>query len=84
MRLATEWEMKYPKFLIADAAIGDDRIYVVHLHFPRFIGECLPVGATGVEIKPDFIDDPKGESPSAMARLLREAGEFYLSEVEEE
>jgi hypothetical protein len=73
-----------PKFLIADDGSNDDeaRDFVVHLHYPRFVMEIVEN-----ECRPVFIDDEKlfidltlkeGKEPAMiLARLMREAGDFY-------
>lgn len=80
MRLTTIFEQKFPKFLIGDSA---DRTFVMHLHFPQFVGEVIE-GQVGVTITPTFIDDPNGLSGEELARLMREAGDFYQFEIERE
>ena len=82
----TEWD-GLPKFIIGDD--GDDRDFVVHLHYPRFVMEFH-----GNQGEPLFIDD-EGEfiqaeltarrKPEAtLARLMREAGEFFAEQMERE
>ena len=88
MRATTIFEQKFPKFLIGDSA--DDRTFVIHLHHPQFVGEVLESGGLpcsddgGVEIAATFIDDPAGLSAPEMAALMRQAGDFYQSEIERE
>ena len=79
MKIATEFERAYPKWLIGDSA--DDRVFVIHLHWPRFVGEVLEDGSTAARIEPLFIDEPDGMSAPELARLMRQAGEFYQSEM---
>lgn len=79
---------RFPKFLMADGG-GEDapRMFVIHCHWPRFIMEFDL--ATG-EGKPLFIDPESdyianelanGREPAiSLARLLREAGEFFMSQ----
>jgi len=73
------FEQKFPKFLIADSA--DDRTFVVHLHYPRFVGVVVEEYAAGVRIEPEFIDDPEPDA-AALASLMRQAGDFYMDEIE--
>jgi hypothetical protein len=88
MRATTVFEQRFPKFLIGDSA--DDRTFVIHLHHPQFVGEVQETGVMpcsdggGVEIKAEFIDDPAGITASELATLMRQAGDFYLSEIERE
>ena len=79
----TNWnETNWPRFIIGDSP--DDRTFVIHLHHPRFVGE-VDEGDDGYErIKPAFIDDIDSMDGSAIARLMREAGDFYISEIERE
>lgn len=82
MRATTEFEQKYPKFVIADSA--DDRVFVIHLHHPRFIGEVKEHYLAAVNIEPDFFDPPDGMEATEMATLMRQAGDFYMSETDRE
>ena len=71
---------KFPKFLIGDS---EDRTFIIHLHHPRLIAELI-VGENGDEsFDPTFIDEPIKSSP-ALAKLMREVGEFYIDEIERE
>ena len=73
------WEMKFPKFLI-----GDDpgRTFIVHLHFPRFVAELVEVDENETFV-PAWFDEPPTD-PSYLARLMREAADFYIQEIERE
>ena len=83
MKALTEWD-GLPKFIIGDD--GDDRDFVVHLHYPRFVMEF-----DGNQGKPLFIDSEEdfmrdelaaGREPSStLARLMREAGEFFAEQM---
>ena len=86
MKPLTEWD-GLPKFIIGDD--GDDRNFVVHLHYSRFVMEFH-----GNQGEPLFIDD-EGEfiqaelsarrKPEAtLATLMREAGEFFTEQMERE
>jgi hypothetical protein len=80
MKPLTEWD-KLPKFLIGDS--DDDRVFVIHLHYPRFVAEVVEQGVTGtVSMEPLWIDKPDDLSASEGARLMREAGDFYAAEIE--
>jgi hypothetical protein len=79
MRIATEFERTFPKWLIGDSA--DDRIFVIHLHWPRFVGEVLEDNSPATRIEPTFIDGPGGLTAPELARLMRQAGDFYLNEI---
>jgi len=72
--------MELPKFLIADD--GEDRDFVIHCHYPRFIMEFDDAGVG----TPIWIDTPiyapdKGEPALQGARLMSEAGEFFHGQV---
>lgn len=82
MRHTTVFEIKFPKFLIADSA--DDRTFVVHLHPPQFVGEVTGEHPDAIKIEPTFIDDPQSLSAVEVARLMRAAGDFYLEEIDRE
>lgn len=73
-----------PKFLVADA---DERDFVIHCHYPRFIIEYI--GARG---EPIFIDSEAEyiknelahdrEPAASIARLMREAGDFFMDQTD--
>lgn len=72
--------MKLPKFLIADD--GADREFVIHNHWPRFIVEFVQgVGTPHFwDSEAEIIDAElkAGREPATLlARLMREAGDFY-------
>lgn len=63
-----------PAWLVADDGGGDDaRDFVIHCHAPRFFMEFLV--SEGVTT---WIDDPPVDA-ALVARLMREAGDFYAS-----
>lgn len=69
-----------PKFLIADD--GEDRVFIIHCHYPRLIIEMKP----GLSSAPLWIDSPifdpaLGEPSSQSARLMRQAGDFFAREM---
>lgn len=78
-------DLKLPKWLIADD--GGDRDFVIHCHWPRFIMEYDSAGMG----TPLFLDSEKeiielerqaGREPTVLiARLMREAGEFFLEQL---
>lgn len=69
-----------PKFIIGDSP--DGRVFVVHLHKPRLLLEASEPGdnLSCVEI---YEAEVPADS-AAMAKLMREAGQFYQSEIEQE
>lgn len=80
-------ENKLPEWLIADD--GEDRDFVIHLHYPRFIVEMLEDGQGKVILEIDPMAEvinaelKAGREPAALlARLLRKAGEFFQREIE--
>lgn len=79
MTMSSEFE-SLPKFLIADD--GDERNFVVHCHYPRFIMEFNANGrGTPIWIDQPLFDPPyeRAEEPAVLvARLMREAGDFYM------
>ena len=78
-----QWnETDWPQFLIGDSP--DERTFVVHLHHPRFVGEVEENDDGTESIRPTFIDDIDGMDAAAIARLMREAGDFYVGEIERE
>lgn len=77
-----------PKFLICDD--GDDRDFVLHCHFPRLLIEFAEnesekiEGSVVMEIDPlsAFITtemDSGREPAQSMARIMREAGDFFFA-----
>jgi hypothetical protein len=84
MKPLPEWDA-LPKFIIADD--GDDRDFIVHLHYPRFVIEYH-----GTKGEPLFIDD-EGEFTQSeltarrkpeitLSRLVDEAREFFIEQTE--
>ena len=73
------WESKFPKFLIGDSP---DRTFVIHLHRPRFVAELIEDGEDEA-FEPYWIDEPPTDA-SYLASLMREAGDFYIEEIERE
>lgn len=79
-----------PKFIIGDDGNPDDdeaRDFVIHTEPPRFVLEILSDGEgvpTFLESERDFIANElaNGKEPAAtLARIMREAHEFYLEAV---
>lgn len=72
-----------PKFLVADD--GGDRDFVVHCHYPKFIMEYIEDRGTPIflDSQSDFIANEisAGREPAqSLARLMREAGEFFMEQ----
>ena len=74
------FESKFPKFIIGDT---EDRTFVVHLHSPKFIAEIIVAEDGSETFDPTFIEPP-GNDASALAKLMREVGDFYIEEIERE
>lgn len=85
--------MSLPKFLIADS--GDDRTFIIHLESPRLLLEAIEEDpdqaklevAEWLESERDFIANElaNGREPAqTLARVMREAGDFYVAELERE
>ena len=84
MKLLTDWDA-LPKFIIGDD--GDDRDFVVHLHYPRFVVEF-----NGTKGEPLFIDDEgefiqselsaRRKPETTLSLLMSEAGEFFAEQTE--
>jgi hypothetical protein len=80
MRPTAEWD-RLPRFINGNAA--DDRTFVLHLHWPRFLAEIFEDDSCDLG-KPLWIDEPEGMSEADLAKLLREAGDFYTNEADRE
>lgn len=80
MKTLGDWD-KLPKFIVGDSA--GDRTFVAHLHWPRFLAEIYDEDVSIVG-KPLWIDEPEGMSETDLAKLLREAGDFYTAETDRE
>jgi len=80
MRPTTEWD-SLPRFIVGDAP--DDRTFVLHLHWPRFLAEVYEDDSC-VLGKPLWIDEPEGMSETDLAKLMREADDFYTAEADRE
>ena len=74
------FEAKFPKFIIGDT---EDQTFVVHLHSPKFIAELIESEDGSETFDPTFIDEPIKDA-SAIAKLMREVGDFYIEEIERE
>ena len=75
----TEWsDSDWPQFIIGGT---ESRDFVVHLHHPRFIGEVCENIDLSQSIKPTFIDSVDSVDAPTMARLMREAGDYYAQEL---
>ena len=74
------FEAKFPKFIIGDT---EDRTFVVHLHSPKLIAEIIVAEDGSETFDPTFIDEPIKDA-SALAKLMREVGDFYIEEIERE
>jgi len=70
-------EEDWPKFIMGDDPAG--KVYVTHLHHPRFVGK-VEEDDTGATITPHWIDEPELDAP-AIAKLMREAGDFLTEEI---
>jgi hypothetical protein len=73
-----------PKFLFADGG-GDvyaRRHFVIHCHYPRFIMEFKKGRGTPRWIDQPIFDPDLGEPANQCARLLRQAGEFFGTELD--
>lgn len=82
-----------PKWLIGDSA--DERTFVIHLHYPRFILEVRENYPAATELVPVMWIDNQIEYASgelamnrepaqSMTKLMREAGDFYMAEIDRE
>ena len=86
MPIASTDRESLPKFLIADDG-SSERDFVVHCHYPSFILEFIADQAV-----PYFVDSEEGfiateraagrEAAATLARLMREAGDFFSEAVE--
>lgn len=66
-----------PKFLICDSHEEPEREFVLHTHFPRFLAEVI-----GDKIEPiQYYDEMNGIPVQQLARLMSEAGDWYVNEI---
>jgi hypothetical protein len=86
MKPLSEWDA-LPKFIIGDD--GDDRDFIVHLHYPRFVmefhgrkGEPLFIDDEGEFIQSEVIARRKPDV--TLALLIDEAREFFAEQFERE
>ena len=75
--------MNLPKFLYAEDLEGD-REFVIHNHWPRFIMEFVDGQGTPHLWDPEAevikMELAAGREPAAtLARLMREAGDFFVA-----
>lgn len=67
-----------PKFVIADSA--DERTFILHCHWPRFLAEVSEPDGEEITVVDWYDAGPADEV--LLARLMREAGDFWLAEAE--
>ena len=78
----SDWnDSDWPRFLIGDT---ETRTFVVHLHRPRFVAEVVRRGPDTEGMQPTFIDTIDSMDAAAIARLMREAGDWYVRQIEKE
>ena len=88
MPLTSNDRESLPKFLIADDG-ASERDFVVHCHYPTLILEFLEDQAVPyfIDSEEEFIaaERAAGREPGdTLARLIREAGDFYSNAVKPE
>lgn len=69
-----------PKFLIADSSQEQEKIYVVHTQYPKFI---LEVTEEEIEWWDEIDENEESENVNEIEKLISEAFQFYDSEMEE-
>ena len=67
-----------PKFILGDNTVFPNAIYVIHTEFPRFI---INLENDEVEWFEDFDADDQEELETETENAIKEASEFYDSEV---
>jgi len=67
-----------PKFILGDNTAFPNAIYVIHTEFPRFI---INLENDEVEWFEDFDADDQEELETETENAIKEASEFYDSEV---
>jgi len=67
-----------PKFILGDNTACPNAIYVIHTEFPRFI---INLENDEVEWFEDFDADDQEELETETENAIKEASEFYDSEV---
>lgn len=70
--------MSLPKFILGDNTEFPNAIYVIHTEFPRFI---INLENDAVEWFEDFDADDQEELETETENAIKEATEFYDSEV---
>ena len=88
MPLTSNSRESLPKFLIADDG-SSERDFVVHCHYPTLILEFIEDQAVPyfIDSEDEFIASERagGREPGdTLARLIREAGDFYSDAVKDE
>lgn len=67
-----------PKFLLADSSSYNDRLYVIHTEYPRFI---LNVVNDNMHWLEEFDEEDKNVLESESEFLIKKALDFYDSEI---
>ena len=71
--------MELPKFLIADNSDYQDKIFILHTEYPRFL---LDVETDDVEWFEDLSEEEEGEEfDTEVANLIELALDFYDKEM---
>lgn len=73
--------MDLPKFLLADCSSLPDDIFVLHTEYPKFL---LNLATDEIEWFDDIEEDEEqDELVDIMSQLIKEANDFYESEIDE-
>ncbi|MEW6303578.1 MAG: hypothetical protein AB1705_08915 [Verrucomicrobiota bacterium] len=72
---------RLPKWILGEQPdAASPRRYVVHLHWPRFVGELARNGDGDETVRPIWLDNPGAVPELRKAQLLREAVDFVHAE----
>ena len=67
-----------PKFLLADSSSYNDRLYVIHTEYPRFILNVINDNMHWLE---EFDKEDKDVLETESELLIKKAFDFYDSEI---
>ncbi len=70
--------MNLPKFLLADNSQYPEDIFVLHTEYPRFL---INLKDDEIEFFEDVSDEDEQELANELEQLIKQAGEFYDSEM---
>lgn len=73
--------MELPQFVLADNSDAPERLFVIHLEFPRFIIDVSSDEEDNIEFLEELDPEDEKELEESMDDLIEEAFAFYEREI---